>query len=391
MNFLKFTISLTFYLSVRCIKAAFYGPIKQNVLQQPSYHHSSFNQESLRLDSSYQKDQHWNDNTQNFIHLTDIAQRIGSGDLREGLGNIISAAVQSAAPESCAAEIGSQGYVNKDLDEDDYAFIPNCNRPTTETESISCFHGESVVLTPSGKIRLKDLKTGMKVATHHTKQTDKVTLQYNPVLFFLHKDKTIKHSSWITLVWKVEKKGVHEQTGKLTVSPYHLIKTFQHYMNAEGNFGQKVSFVAAKRVKVGDQVEVVQNVTSSQKRIETQVIHANVISIYGKYSTNQKHEGLYAPVTVKGTLIVDNIIASQYSTLPQIPPYFDDIVHYSAHKLLRPLYKLIQTLHTFIPDSCNIYLASGIEMITFHLRILTEKIIQLQNYNIFSLTSNRVK
>jgi hypothetical protein len=198
----------------------------------------------------------------------------------------------------------------------------------------------------------------------------------------------MKNLPWITIVWKIKNKEVQERTGELTVSPFHLIKTFQHYVNVQGHREQRVSFVAAKRIKVGDHVELVQNVTGQHEGIETQVFHANVISVDEQCSTNQKHKGLYAPVTVKGTLIVDNIISSQYSTLPRVPPHFDDIVHYTAHEMLKPLYKLIQTLHTLIPDSWNISVASGIETILFHLRIFSEMIIHSTNYKFFGFISN---
>ncbi|XP_050521395.1 protein hedgehog isoform X2 [Daktulosphaira vitifoliae] len=155
------------------------------------------------------------------------------------------------------------------------------------TRSMGCFTGDSTVTTLAGKKPMKDLKVGESVLA----LTNDGQLRMSKVLLFLDRSTTAR-TDFVTLV---------TDTGKsITATPTHLVLRWE---KAERSQIWNANPVLAKRIRVNDTLlTVVHHSKGLQAERVVEVRHI-------------ERQGLYAPLTVDGTVVVDDIVASCYAVL----------------------------------------------------------------------------
>lgn len=155
-----------------------------------------------------------------------------------------------------------------------------------------------------GSVQLKDLSSGDEVLVERTQGQ----LVYEPVLGFLHavsgKASTGQH--YVT---------VRHSTGDLRVSASHIV-----FVVDEDGVSRADKFAAD--LEVGDQLLAV---ISS---IDT-IVPSKVLAI----RHDAGNDGMYAPLTPTGTLVVDGVVASNYAA----PPISVPLAHSTAHAVLFPV------------------------------------------------------
>jgi Hint module len=156
--------------------------------------------------------------------------------------------------------------------------------PSTCSQTLSCFSGDTLVHRLGGAtIPMKELRIGDQVLTG-TMQDD---LKYQPIYAFAHRD-TTRPTKFLQIFTKI----MDEQEGlPLELTEDHLV-----YLNGAAKP------IPAINVQVGDVLQGV-SVRNSQWQSEHVVTKIHIIS----------RNGLYAPLTRDGTVVVANgIVASNY-------------------------------------------------------------------------------
>ncbi|KAI4459240.1 hedgehog [Holotrichia oblita] len=145
-----------------------------------------------------------------------------------------------------------------------------------------CFSAESTVISETGATRkLQDLRIGEKILSM---DLDTQEFVYSEVILFLDWDPSQRRD-----FLKIEL-----QSGRtLTVTPSHLI-----FQIANDNRSRTIY---AAKLKTGDRVLVL----DSKKLIEDSIVKVRQI-----VST-----GVFAPLTLTGTVVVDGVLASCYATI----------------------------------------------------------------------------
>eukprot|EP00929_Paragymnodinium_shiwhaense_P009245 TRINITY_DN11333_c0_g1_i1.p1 TRINITY_DN11333_c0_g1~~TRINITY_DN11333_c0_g1_i1.p1 ORF type:complete len:259 (+),score=55.58 TRINITY_DN11333_c0_g1_i1:71-847(+) len=132
-----------------------------------------------------------------------------------------------------------------------------------------CFVGDATMGTPSGKVMLKDLRIGTQVFTGAS---------FEEVLGFLHSASNLE-SSFLT---------IQHSTGELRVSPKHVLMTKD---------GEKM----ASDVVVGEQL---MTTTGSSSALSAQL--------------DVSDQGIFAPLTRSGLVVVDDVEASNYASVSSL-------------------------------------------------------------------------
>ncbi len=174
---------------------------------------------------------------------------------------------------------------------------------------LKCFPAASTVLAEGrGLVRMDALEVGDRVLT----VSKDGTVSFEDIFFFSHLD---KHTRNIFLL-------VTTETGEqITISPLHLIPV------KTGDSPSMFSLIPSGELRPGDTVFIAQTKTHPPS-----LGIAKVSSI-----TTVVREGLYCPHTSSGSVFVDNVLSSCYTTV--VPARL-------AHALLRPVYWLYQWLPT---------------------------------------------
>ncbi|KFB45377.1 AGAP001412-PA-like protein [Anopheles sinensis] len=146
-----------------------------------------------------------------------------------------------------------------------------------------CFTGDSTVLTESGAHRkLSELRIGERVqAVDATGQT-----VFSEVLMFMDRD-THQRREFVT----IEAEG----GALLHVTPAHLVMVWRRERS-------ETRFVFADRVREGDHVLV----QAADGALEPRRVHRIAATLA---------EGVYAPLTREGTIVVDRVAASCYALI----------------------------------------------------------------------------
>lgn len=159
-------------------------------------------------------------------------------------------------------------------------------------KSGGCFPGRSIVRTESGAAKpLEDLRLGERVASLNSRGD----IVYSEVIAFLDRSPT-ESRQFVRLTT--------ESGRSLTLTPAHLVPI------------ERGASVFAARVKVGDRILVrdraedsfLTNDVSSdaEDRLRwDRVVEARLVL----------EEGVYAPLTNEGTLLVDDVVASCYAVV----------------------------------------------------------------------------
>ena len=151
---------------------------------------------------------------------------------------------------------------------------------TPKPESSSCFPSSSQVRLSDGTLKpLSDLKVNDRILVNH-RQT------YEPVISFIH----AKHEGLYSFLALQIQSTVTNQTSTLFVSPNHLIFEFD---SKEAYF--------ASQFRLGQRVQYIEN---------DEIVPGEIVNIELSYKT-----GYYAPLTPSGTVVIDNVVASNYATV----------------------------------------------------------------------------
>ncbi|XP_067107756.1 sonic hedgehog protein [Osmerus mordax] len=168
-------------------------------------------------------------------------------------------------------------------------------------KSGGCFPGSaSVTLQDGSRKSVKDLKVGDKVLAANTEGE----LVYTDFIMFIDQDSTTRRMFYV-----IETK---EATQKITLTAAHLLfvvsnsTTDLHTMSA----------VYASKVKPGQKLVVFDDSHNQLKSVTVERIYM------------KEYEGSFAPVTVQGTVVVDQVLASCYAVIED---------HNLAHWALAPV------------------------------------------------------
>ncbi len=200
---------------------------------------------------------------------------------------------------------------------------------------LACFPAASTVLTEGkGLVRMDALEVGDRVLT----AAENGTLYFENIFFFSHRD---SHARSIFLLVATE------SGGQITISPLHLI-----HVKSSDSPNIMFTLIPARELRPGDTVFIAQTKTHTPS-----LGIAKVSSI-----TMVVCEGLYCPHTSSGSVFVDNVLSSCYTTV--VPARL-------AHAFLRPVYWLYQ----WLPTRCFNWLVrydevTGIPAILTHVRKL---------------------
>lgn len=161
-----------------------------------------------------------------------------------------------------------------------------------------CFPGEATVqLSSRGPMPLKDLSEGDEVLV----ESPSGELAYEPVLGFLHAVSGTASDGYRYL-------SVTHSHGELRISSSHIV-----FVTREG-IGRSDKF--ASDLEVGDQLVTVSGASK-------------VLAIHH----DAGNDGMYAPLTSSGTVVVDGVIASNYAG----PPLKGPLPHSCAHAVFAPV------------------------------------------------------
>ena len=169
---------------------------------------------------------------------------------------------------------------------------------------------DAKVLTPDKNVTMDNLKIGTPVLVLN----EKGKLTYSPVIAFLdNSDNT--ELKYITIQT--------EDGTEITLTCSHLIYKANHGNSTQLQKPTDTQPIFASKVKINDYI-----FTRSSKHNEIQTLKVVKVS-------NTKKTGAYAPLTLEGTIIVDNALASCYAVI-------DD--HRLAHTTLAPLRLLYHSM-----------------------------------------------
>ncbi|XP_055587049.1 protein hedgehog [Uranotaenia lowii] len=169
-----------------------------------------------------------------------------------------------------------------------------------------CFTGDSTVQTESGdRRRLSELKVGEKVLSVDSSGNT----VFSEVIMFM--DRETRQS----------REFVHIETdggAQLTVTPAHLVMVWQMHLS-------ETRYLFADRIQEGDYVLV---------NINNNLEPRKVLRISAKLS-----QGVYAPLTQEGTVVVDSIAASCYALIDS-----QTVAHLSfvPYRLVQKLFNLFK-------------------------------------------------
>jgi len=174
------------------------------------------------------------------------------------------------------------------------------------TNCDSCFPGQAeVTVLDKGLTKISSLHIGDRVLV----ESSAGKLIYEPVLSFIHSGHVGK---------QVEFLNIQHATGTIRVSANHVLFVAT-------NFGREDK--AAERITEGDELFVVDAGTS-------QPVASRVLSVTREFGD----QGMYAPLTPSGKIVVDQIVASNYATLHGM--HFGHEASHAAFFPLRAYHKL---------------------------------------------------
>lgn len=169
---------------------------------------------------------------------------------------------------------------------------------------MGCFPGDSVVTTGAGvKKRMQELRVGESVLA----LSEDGRLRPSRVLLFLDRSETAR-TAYVTLATDAGK--------SITATPTHLVLRWEKPERSQIRYANPVY---AKRVRVNDTLLTVVDDGAGGRRLRTE----RVVDV-----RHTERAGLYAPLTVDGTVVVDDVVASCYAVVDS---------HWLAHLSFLPV------------------------------------------------------
>ncbi|EEB10091.1 hypothetical protein, conserved [Pediculus humanus corporis] len=181
-----------------------------------------------------------------------------------------------------------------------------------------CFPGGAKVRTKTGvKKSLSSLEIGDEIQVVDSETGD---LKFSEVLLFLDKKpENVKH--YLNIETKSGK--------KLQVTPSHLIVAIKNagYQHDNNNLitertGKNFETFFASEIEIGDALLTVGR--DGDEKLTDEVVNV----------TNVRHEGVYAPLTVEGTIVVNDVVTSCYAVI-------------KSHNLAHLVYGPLRLYHNF--------------------------------------------
>lgn len=163
-----------------------------------------------------------------------------------------------------------------------------------------CFPSTATVVSAKGPKRMSDVVIGdvLRVVTPEGR------VEWSPVCGWAHRD-TVNSAMYLRLTTS------HRQ---ILVSKEHLVATLPKN-------GAKIDFIQAQNIRVGDRiVECDTNAQTAQGN----AVWGNAVTSVDQVEAS----GIYAPLTVAGTVVVDGVMASCYAATRS---------HTLAHAALKPV------------------------------------------------------
>ncbi|CAG0903152.1 unnamed protein product [Darwinula stevensoni] len=186
-----------------------------------------------------------------------------------------------------------------------------------------CFPADSTVVTKTGRKRLEDLQVGEEVLV----MEDGGKLAFGSVLLFLDRDEGAA-GEFVTLRTA--------RGNSIALTPSHLVYSVPAAANA-------ANATEASTVRFAGDVEVGDAVLVRSTRDPTQVETDRVVQI-----GRETRRGVFAPLTDRGTILVDDAVASCYAVIDS---------HRVAHYSFLPVRWLAAV---FPPERTASRLASGV-------------------------------
>ena len=185
-----------------------------------------------------------------------------------------------------------------------------------DEESFGCFPPNATVQTQDRNITMENLEVGTEVLVIN----ELGQLTYSPVIAFLdHDTKLVSKCTTIEA----------EDGTTVTLTRSHLIYRANQGNTTQFQKPENILPVFASKVKVDDYIFTL---SEEQNKIEL----SKVVKV-----TNMKRMGVYAPLTLKGTIIVDGALTSCYAVI-------DD--HRMAHTALAPLRFLYHSMPSLLRE-----------------------------------------
>ncbi|CAB1340712.1 unnamed protein product [Coregonus sp. 'balchen'] len=155
-------------------------------------------------------------------------------------------------------------------------------------KSGGCFPGTaSVTLKDGSRKAVKDLRVGDKVLAANSDGD----LAYSDFIMFMDQDSSTRRVFYV-----IETK---ETTQKITLTAAHLL----FVVNNSTDDLHSMSAVFASKVKPGQKVVVFDDLHNQLKSVTVGRIYM------------EEHEGSFAPMTVQGTIVVDQVLVSCYAVI----------------------------------------------------------------------------
>jgi hypothetical protein len=173
---------------------------------------------------------------------------------------------------------------------------------------VECFPSDATVdVLGQGKVALSSLQIGSQVRIVDANDQ----IRYSPVIAFLHRDLN-EHALY---------RRIRTKNARIELSRRHLIRHRQQ------------GFIWAEKFTVGDDILVLSADHDNQTQWE-EILQINELT----------KQGLMAPLTEQGTIVVNNVHASCYALVKS---------HQAAHIALAP-YRFYQRIFGILTDTSKI-------------------------------------
>lgn len=199
-------------------------------------------------------------------------------DAASGAANAVMSGAQAAAPmvgDAATTLASNLGDAASNLGGDDNG----------------CFPANAAVIGRMGPIRMEDVRLGDELQCQEG---------FSPVIAMLHRSGT-----------KMTYLRIHHEHGSLAVSADHLVYTCHAKKGTEARVWR---WAPAARLRCGDMISMDMEATS--------VLNLSI----------SMESGVFAPLTLNGTLLVDGILCSCFS-----PPQDLSLSHELCHRAMLPL------------------------------------------------------
>jgi len=168
-----------------------------------------------------------------------------------------------------------------------------------------CFPSFVTVYTKNGPKQVSELAVGeeVKVMQHDT------TVGWSPMIGWAHNDP--KQDATFVEIWTAGRKAI-------TLSPDHLMPVVRNGGSSRPRWHEGPEFVRAADLVEGDNILLVAGSGAEE--------HFQLTPVTGRCS--MQSVGIFAPLTMAGTVVVENTAASCYASVPS---------HSAAHAALAPI------------------------------------------------------